>query len=137
MYAIIHMKKKWKIWYIFYITQTYNLFVKKCKKFRLLFQKILALKVMMHMYTRVKDRVKFFFLKYCFSQITVSRKVREANIIISSTEYRVPIRKISSIEYRVRELHSNSVLRFFWVLTSDLYAYTKEMIITCYSQKLG
>ncbi len=39
-------------------TQTYNLFEKKGKNFCRLFQKTLALKVMMHMCTRVKDRVK-------------------------------------------------------------------------------
>jgi len=29
MYVIFQMKKKWQIWYIFFNTQTYNLFVKK------------------------------------------------------------------------------------------------------------
>jgi len=59
------MKKNWQIWYIFFNTQTYNLFVKKnVKNLCRLFQKIFALKVMMHMCTRVKDRIKL--LKHFF-----------------------------------------------------------------------
>jgi len=45
--------------YIFQYTDLDLICKKKCRNFCLLFQKILALKVMMHMSTRVKDRVKY------------------------------------------------------------------------------
>jgi hypothetical protein len=45
--------------YIFKYTDLELICKKKCRNFCLLFQKILALKVMMHMSTRVKDRVKY------------------------------------------------------------------------------
>ncbi len=48
------------MYFIYKYTQTYNLFKKKIENFCLLFQKIFALKVIMHMCMKVKDRVKLF-----------------------------------------------------------------------------
>jgi len=56
MHVIIHMNKNLQIWY-FSKHSLIIYFKKKCKNFCPLFKKILALKVIMHMCMKVKDRV--------------------------------------------------------------------------------